>query len=353
MRPFKYRVIVLAIALFAGSGAAGAADVPAVMHYQARLSQTNGSPVEGTVNAEVWIYDSALEGVDGDLLSEHLLYAESHESARVERGMLRLSIGEGRARGRFAGTSLPVEELSTAPDVYLLLYINGEKTEPRQRAGHEVFAQRAQYARVAENITGAFHIPASSLPEMDASKTYGTVPAARVPQMDASRISGSVGADRLPALSLDRIVTGTLLNAVIGEIDSLNITAGKFPIGTMPTGTMLSDSVYIEAGDISDGGTVAIPAAFRWPTALTGDCDIAMSLKNLDMPVYDGSKMMADDLFVYAETLGLIFPMGYRAHCEAEHERACAAWEGTWPRTCTAYATRYPCTASYLMVCVK
>ena len=328
-----YLAALTVIFLFPSLGFADVAGVPGVIHYQAHLMNSSGANFDEEINAEVWIYNSAADGADRDLISENLLYVESHERIRVDRGTIRLSIGEGRALGRFAGTSLPLEKLAQVRELFIQLYLNGEKISPRQHIGYQNHALKAEYARAADNLSGTLNIPASSIPSIDASKTYDVIPPARIPAMDASKISGTVYPERIPSLSLDRLASGTLGNSVIGSINSSNITAATLPLTTMPDTLMMPGSIYFEAGDASDGQRISIPPDFRWPTHLLTDCDIIVGIKNFTI----SGGPWADEISVYPEAINLFgIPMGYEVHCGVEHSGG-----------------RTPCTTSYLMACVN
>jgi hypothetical protein len=330
--------------LFPSSALAVLSSVPEVIEYQAHLMDSEGQNLNGDISVAVWVYDSPTDGPDGDFGSEHLLYAESHERIHVDRGILRVAIGEGKALGRFIGLTLPRERIAQAKDLYIQLYLNGEKIEPRQHAGHQPYAMHAQYAGKADFINGTLSIPATSLPDMDASKTNGALLQERFPAMNASKITGILSSDHLPALTLDKITSGTLANAVIGHVESSSITSGRLSEAVMPAEVTTSDSLYIEAGDVADGGVIPIPPGFFWPEHFV--CGIFLGIKYLDMPTEYGGKKMADNIHIYAGYSvgpgGLV--NGYQAYCEAGY--------GHWT-TGGMVQGGQPCTASYLIACVK
>lgn len=301
------------------------ASTPALIHYQAHLTDTNGVNIDGNVAVEIWIYDSPDAGVEGDLNSEHLLYAESHNSIKVDRGTLRLSIGEGNALGRFSGAPLPLEKLAQISDIYVEIYINDEKIEPRQRVAYQNYSLRAQYALLADSLSGELSLSASNLPEnIDASKVSGTLPLERIPNMGISKITGKLNTGRIPSLALNKINSGNLNNGRIENINGGDISTGEFVDGVIPTSVMRKSQIYAHAGDVVDGRYIEIPHGF-----IIDQCSLHVGAKSFTYP----SGRDAD---------------GLRVNHSISH--------GSYLVTCKAidYANgglEHPCTASYLIVC--
>lgn len=315
--------------LYPTIGSADISAAPDVLHYQAHLADSNGLNVDGDVRVEVRVYDSPTAG--------ELIYAESH-NIHVDRGVVRLSIGEGTGLGSFSGIPLPMERLAQAGDLYVELHINGEKIEPRQHAGYQNYALLSQYARSADNLSGSLTIPSASLPDMPASKTYGALAPARIPSMDASRVSGVLSADRIPSnLTLNKLTAGTLGEGIISQIDSSSITTGTFNGGVLPD-LMYSQTFYAEVGDVSNWGTIPLPPDFAY-----NQCKMIAGIKDLNMP----DDKMADDLFVDVTPPSPWGGFNFSVQCEAEYATSVC------DPLCSDVAVRHPCTARYLMVCAR
>lgn len=320
-----------------GAAAATVADVPVLLHYQARVAGADDVNVDGTVDAEVWLYDSATEGGDRDFMSDHLLFAESHASVRVDRGIMRMSIGDGTPLGRFLGTSPSSEVLAGVGDLFIQLYLNGEKVEPRQKVGYEFFAEKTEYARVADQTSGVLNVSSDSMPSIEATKTYGSLSAARIPHMSAGKITGTfTDSTFIPQLPLSKLASDTLETSVIGGIGTSNITEGTFASTVLPNGIMIADDLYLESNrDVADGTTVVIPAQYRFPL---GGCVMVAGLQSFDLPGEGDGAVVADNLVVEADLISLFgIPIGYKINCDVING-----------------GTRIEgCSASYLMVCKK
>ncbi len=320
-------MIAVIAGMISSNAHAATASAPAVLQYQARLSGANGPLADQLVDVEAWIYDSPTEGIAGDLANGHLLYAEAFQKIRVQRGMLRLGLGEGDALGGFAGAPLPMEKLAAAGALYLQIIVNGESIEPRQRFGFDLNVFRAQYAKVAEKLSGNFTLSAADLPLLPASKVTGPLPKERIPQFDRSIISGDLNDAIIPSLTLDILVSGTLDAALIAGIDSADITSGVFAPQRFTT-VLYGDDISIMSGTTDPSNMFNFMPADPPGSA----CAQIVALNSFSLSNYK-----ADGLLVYNA--------GQIAMCLVETESVLQDW--------ITEVANVPCTAQYLKVCVR
>lgn len=287
--------------------------VPELIHYQARLTDADGISVDDDVNVTLFVYDSPTLGTPGDVTGEHVIYAEDHGSVRVERGMLRLTIGTGGALGPFAGAPLPLENLTIAGGLHVELYIDGERLTPRQSIGFHPRAAYAQYARTADELSGDIHLISSNLPdEIPASKVEGALTVARIPALTPGYLSGAVSAGRVPNdIPLSRISGGMLDGSVIPDIDASKIASGDFESGQLPTTILDEDDVAFAAGIVGNGGSIGIPSGY-----VSTECAWIVGLANNDThTVPDG----IDDFRIYTGPDIDSFSYDTAVHCEFQH----------------------------------
>lgn len=242
-------------------------SVPNLMHYQGRLATADGVNVDGEVAVQVFVYDSPTLGASGDPNDAHVLYAEDQGNVFVNRGTLRFTIGEGSPLGQFMGAPMPLEALALAADLYVELYVNGERIEPRQCIGMRNAAVRAQYARIADDVAGDFGFNQSNLPlgGFSANKvTSDTINAARINDVPAGKLSGAINTNRLPTdIPLSKISGGTLLPEVLPEF-SADILSGSnpFPVERLPKEILREGNIGFGMGTIGHGDTIAAPSGF-------------------------------------------------------------------------------------------
>ncbi len=246
------------------------APVPGVIHYQAHMTTIDGMRYDGTVPVRVFIYDSPVLGAHGYANDAHVLYAEDHGSVRVERGILRIGIGEGTALGRFAGASLPMESLATAAELYAEIYLDGEYLAPRQRLSFHNAALRAQYTRQAQDVYGVLRLNANNLPDMAATKAnVDRLAPSRIPLLTRDWLRNEpVSLSRLPVgIPLSWISGGTLARSVLPEFSATTISTGTFQTSQLPATLMPRSSIKAEMGILSHGASIQPIAGYE-----LGDC---------------------------------------------------------------------------------
>lgn len=339
------KVVTILVTLFPLLCSANTASAPSVIHYQAQLADLNGINLSGNVSLEVRIYDSATEGVPGDLNSENLLYAESYDTVRIDRGILRMEIGEGKALGRFSGFPMPFENLAQAPDLYVELSINGELIKPRQHIAYQMFALKSEYARIAENVNGNIIIKASDLDNLDASLTKDQLLIGRIPPLDVSKISGEVGANYIAKLPLSKITSGTVTDNFIGNISSASIQTGTFAANVIAN-IITSDNLHVESGEIYGSQAVRVPDGF-----IKFQCGLFLGIKGLEFPSQQCDSAFADDIYLSDDIIYNFSPYFFIAQCFAKYRHY------TNQEYCVATQVDddadQPCTASYVMICQK
>jgi hypothetical protein len=108
--------VVFGILLLTLSGAAQS-DIPKVISYQGKVTDTGGSPVvDGSYNMRFWIYDAATGGA--------ILWDSGAQSVYVSGGIFNVLLGE---------SPQPMLDLDFDQDYWLLVRFNGVDQTPRQR----------------------------------------------------------------------------------------------------------------------------------------------------------------------------------------------------------------------------
>lgn len=241
-------------------------SVPNLIHYQGRLSSSDGVNVDGEVSVQVFVYDSSTLGASGDPNDAHVLYAEDQGNVFVNRGTLRFTIGEGSPLGPFMGAPMPLEALAMAGELYVELYVGGERIDPRQRIGMRNAAMNSQYARIADNVSGDFGFNQSNLPTgFSASKiTSDTINAARIDDVPAGKITGRIDSTRLPSdIPLSKINGGTLAESVLPDF-SADILTGTDPflVERLPKEILREGNIGFAMGTAGHGDTISAPSGF-------------------------------------------------------------------------------------------
>jgi hypothetical protein len=322
-------LLMTSVAMQPARAAASFAPVPELLHYQARLTGAEGVSIDKEVHVQVYLYDDATLGMSGDLNDGHLLYAEDHGDVRVERGMLRVTIGGGAPLGPFAGAPLPMARLATAGALHVDIALDGEWLSPRQAVGFFPTAAYAQYAKTADALEGELHLIAANLPDaLPASKVTGTLSPARIPALPSSTLSGMVSADRIPgAIPLSRITSGTLPDSVIPSIDASKITSGTFGAAQLPPTLLAEGAVGFMMGEASDGENIGLPPGFA-----ESECAWIVGLANNDDHTWSGG---IDHFRIYTGSDINSKTAGTNVHCEFQ--------QNGWPAI--------PCDVAYLTVC--
>jgi hypothetical protein len=258
----------------AQADAPAAVKIPSVVHYQARIADVQGSPVDGDLAVKVYVYDSATEGMSGDLDDAHLLYAEDHDDVRANRGRLNLAIGTGDAIGSFAGSQLPLHELALSSGLYVELEVEGETIAPRQRLSFARSAHAAAYASRATDLVGDFSITTASFPndltaariECGTSAHPDKLNKTRLPQIPVSKLTDDLPASVIPtSIPISKIDPdgGTLAPERLPAVSAVSIQSGKFPAGMLPDSVLGDTQISVKGGDVSSGTT---------PVAENEDC---------------------------------------------------------------------------------
>lgn len=117
------------------------AAMPPSINYQGRLTDTLGSPLNGTVQVEVRLYDAASDG--------NLLYEETIGPVTVSDGVCHFSFG---ASGTGASAGLTIQSAMTAGLHFLALVVDGTETDPRMQLLSVPFALNASRSADAEAL---------------------------------------------------------------------------------------------------------------------------------------------------------------------------------------------------------
>jgi|GEM_PF-4176852 len=343
------------------------ADAPATLkiasmiHYHSRIADVQGSPVDGELAVKVYVYDSATEGMSGDLDDAHLLYAEDHGDVRANRGRLNLAIGTGDAMGPFAGSQLPLQDIALSSGLYVELEVEGETIEPRQRLSFARSAYAAAYASRADGLVGDFSITTASFPnDLTAAKIdCGTYDLSknRFSQIPVSKLTGDLPLGAIPTnIPLSKIDPGggVLAAERLPAVSAVSIQSGMFPAGMLPDSVLGDTQIRIKGGDVPSGTT---------PVAEHEDCSCMAAIHS----TIDGGAEGINDISVTmdpsggAVTCGLAFEEGGQVTKKPDPECAeypddingCASYCTTWCQTnCVPQSPLNPtCTGQELMDC--
>lgn len=192
----------------AASWTNGATAGPATISYQGDLETEAGEPLQGTVTAELVLYDAAIGGT--------ALWNETHADVAVEAGTFSVQLGS---------VSPLSADLFSGDDRWLEVVIDGNVLSPRRPFGAVPYALRAT---VADSLTGGaladedWTISGDDVYHVDGSVGIGT----DAPNPDSKLdVRGNVrlgwgGADRWTSLNhvfLSRIGTPSHLLADDGQ----------------------------------------------------------------------------------------------------------------------------------------
>ncbi|MFH1891978.1 MAG: tail fiber domain-containing protein [Candidatus Zixiibacteriota bacterium] len=133
------RILIFTLMLTILSASIAVADVPQMINYQGRLTDSEGAPVDATLSMVFTIYDDSTEG--------NPIWTETHSSVTVTTGLFNVILGDG---------SPPVPMHDTVfndPERYLGIRVGGDsEIEPRTAlitvpyAYHALRADTAAYA---------------------------------------------------------------------------------------------------------------------------------------------------------------------------------------------------------------
>jgi hypothetical protein len=125
------KFLLVAILLMIASTQSFAAT-PRPINYQGYLTQTNGTPVDATIDVVIELWTAATAGT--------LLYAESHNGVTVSKGRFSVDISTGTP---ISGT---YDADQFRQESWLALTINGELLSPRTRMGAVAGSQHSEIA---------------------------------------------------------------------------------------------------------------------------------------------------------------------------------------------------------------
>jgi hypothetical protein len=131
-----FLMILLAGSIVYGLWSIASADVPHLINYQGRLTDSGGTPLNGSYNLTFRIYDAETAG--------NLLWEETQTGIAIQRGIFSILLGS-------------VQNLSLAFDkpYFLEIKVGEELMSPRQRISSVGYALRAEEADHATNADKA------------------------------------------------------------------------------------------------------------------------------------------------------------------------------------------------------
>lgn len=280
-RTLGINLIILAIVLTQSINARSA-DVPSAIPYQGHLTDAGGIDLTANVPIEVRLYDSLIAGLGQGVTNSHVIYAERHDAIRIENGNFRLKIGEGTSLDA-KWTGLPVNALVSKENIYLELWIDGERLSPRQKMGSVPTVIKAEYAKYADSLSTLPTITESILPVYDASKiTSGVFAASQIPNLSTSSFaSGTLSPSNIPALDAGKFSVGSTQPKISTSLLPPNIRATKIvgdpvSLDRLPAGLLLDDSVAIGSGKVNHHEMIVLPSGFA-----SGECKIWYSLAQM------------------------------------------------------------------------
>ncbi len=128
---FAKPYVTVAIALFAFCAATFGADIPKVINYQGKLTDSDGIAVNDTVTIIFRLYDTPTGGL--------ILWTEAHPLVTIVKGLFEVMLGE----------TFPVN-LPFDKSYYLEMEVNGETLSPRIQFLTVPYAFRAIYVDTAD-----------------------------------------------------------------------------------------------------------------------------------------------------------------------------------------------------------
>ena len=277
----KVLVVVIVVGMLSGivSGVnAGASDVPQMMNYQGRLTDTSGNLITGSHSITLVIYDVATEGTE--------LWTETHPSVSFDNGIFHIVMG-----------SVTPIDLSFGEDYWLGITIDSTpELDPRRRLVSVGYAFRADVANSLSSSSGdvIFTLPSSDGSDGQVLTTDGSG------SLSFSTVSGGDGDVTGPGSSTDNAIvrfdgtTGkSIQNSSVTIDDSGNLDIG----GTLDvTGVAALDgglaidtdkfTVADTTGNTAVGGTLDVTGATTLSSSL--DVDGAVNLDQVSINTTDG-----------------------------------------------------------------
>lgn len=242
--------------------------IPSNINYYARLKDADGKFMNGRVTVKAFLYDSATEGMSGDLNDEHLIYAEDHGDVNVTKGRLTFTFGGGEPMGPFSGSSFPVSKVAEAGGLFLELQIGTERLSPRQWIGFTGTSYGAAYAARATDLAGPLSITTSSFPadmsagKIDCSGSSSDIAPERLPSVQAGTITtGEIPLTQVPyhiPLSKLSSAGGFIASGLLPNVSALKVTSGTFGTGQLPANVIGSDGISKDAAAVASGSSSAV-----------------------------------------------------------------------------------------------
>lgn len=241
------------------------AEVPRVIHYQGRLTESDGSPLVGQVAVTLRLYDAASEGT--------ALWEETHtiRLTRQDNGVFSVPLGDG--------TPFPAG-LTFDDPLWISTEVNGEgELSPRQ------LLSAVTYALNASTLRGL--APDELLAQAGAGDITGvTAGAGLTGGGDSADVSLAVGAGAgiLVVDDLIAVNAGTApgqlvqldADAALPAVSGANLTSLQAAslTGTINAAQLPADTSYlggsIESGEVTDGTLTAADTADGFLSAGAG-----------------------------------------------------------------------------------
>ena len=156
--------VLVAVALMASASAL--ADIPKTINFQGRLADTQGTPLEGTYDVTIRIYDAR----------PSLLFTEAHPGVAVTDGLFNVLIGSRTVGG------VPAAVFAAAETTVGISVGRDPEMTPRlplASVPYAYVADAAQSLRVPASMTGAGNVPTLSVSNTgDGDGIVGTTAAA-------------------------------------------------------------------------------------------------------------------------------------------------------------------------------
>lgn len=245
-----------------------AVDIPSAIPYQGHLTDAGGIDLTSDLPVEIRLYDSLIAGLGQGVTNSHVIYAERHGTVHIENGNFRLKIGDGTPLDA-RWTELPVDTLASKENVYLELWVDGERLSPRQKMGSVPAVVKAEYAKYADSLSTLPAITEGILPVYDASKiTSGVFAASQIPNLPTSSFaSGTLSQSNIPSLDAGKFSVGSTQPKISSSLLPSNIKATKIvgdpvSLDRLPAGLLLDENVAVGSGTLSHHQMLVLPSGF-------------------------------------------------------------------------------------------
>lgn len=282
---------ILAVIVFttvhAATAAAGSATA---IPYQGHISDATGNDLTNDLPIEVRLYDSAIAGIGADITNSHVLYAEMHDAVHVEGGVFHIEIGQGNPLDA-KWTTLPADLLMTKENVYLELWIDGERLSPRQRMGSVPAVLAAGHVKYADALTQKPTITPAMMPAYDASKiTKDQFQAAQVPPLsttkfDPAKMLPVSAITNVDASRFDTSAAAPKLNSSFlpANLDASTLRGSALGMALMPSSVLQSSSITWGSGTLGHHQMITLPSDFT-----SDQCSIFTTLGSWSSSAQDG-----------------------------------------------------------------